>query len=41
MKAGDFRTKRASRNKALAFFLLGLAVLFFAITVVKMGGAGA
>ena len=30
---------RRSKNLALAGTLLGLAVLFFAITLVKMGGA--
>ena len=32
--------KRRGRNFALAGFLLFLVVLFFAVTLVKMGGAG-
>jgi hypothetical protein len=32
--------KRRGRNFALAGFLLFLVVLFFAVTLVKMGGTG-
>ncbi len=39
MDAREFRKARAGRNYALAAFLFGLVALFFAITVVKFGGA--
>ncbi|MBC7137028.1 hypothetical protein [Oceanibaculum nanhaiense] len=33
----SFRRNRRPRNRALLWVLLGLAVLFYAITIVKMG----
>lgn len=33
----SFRRSRSPRNRALLWVLLGLAVLFYAITIVKMG----
>ncbi len=32
--------KRRGRNIALALVLVGLVVLFFAITIVRLGGQG-
>ncbi|NML92565.1 cytochrome oxidase small assembly protein [Novosphingobium olei] len=32
-----FRARQKARNRALGFVLLALVVLFFAITIVKMG----
>ena len=40
MPIGEEHKKRRGRNFALAGFLLFLVVLFFAVTLVKMGGAG-
>ncbi|MBB4633471.1 hypothetical protein GGQ98_003109 [Sphingosinicella soli] len=33
----DLRKKRKSRNLVLGSLLIGLAVLFYAITIVRMG----
>ncbi len=30
--------RRKQRNRAIAFLLLGMVVLFFTVTVVKLGG---
>jgi hypothetical protein len=35
-EAAELRRRRRGRNLAMLFALLGLAVLFFAITIVKM-----
>lgn len=35
--AGDRRLTIRARNRALLLVLLGLVVLFYAITIVKMG----
>ncbi len=34
----DELERRRQRNRAIAFLLLGLVVLFFALTIVKLGG---
>ncbi len=38
--AGDMHRRQRSKHLALLAVLLGLAVLFYLITLVKMGGAG-
>ena len=38
MPYGELHKTRRSRNLALGAFLLGLALLFFAVTLVKLGG---
>jgi hypothetical protein len=35
-QAAEFRRRQRGRNMALLLVLVGLAVLFFAITIVKM-----
>jgi hypothetical protein len=35
-EAAEFQRRRRGRNMALLLVLIGLAVLFFAITIVKM-----
>ena len=37
VKADLFRSRKKSRNKALLAVLLGLAVIFYAVTILKMG----
>lgn len=36
--ATEFRRRRRGRNRALLAVLLGLSVLFYVITIVRMGG---
>mgnify|MGYP001553599708 CR=1 FL=1 len=36
----EFDRRRRSRNRALALVLLGFVVLFFCITIVRIGGQG-
>jgi hypothetical protein len=36
----DFRRRRHGRNLALLAVLAGLAILFYVITIVRMGGQG-
>jgi hypothetical protein len=36
--AQEFARRRKSRNRAMLVVLLGLAVLFYAMTVARMGG---
>jgi hypothetical protein len=36
----EFSRRRRSRNLALALVLLGFVVLFFFITIVRIGGRG-
>ena len=38
MPISDMHKKRRNRNLAIAGILVGLVVLFFFITVIKMGG---
>ena len=35
----EFDRRRRGRNKVLALLLVGFVVLFFAITIVRIGGA--
>jgi len=36
-KANTFKSRKRGRNRALLVVLLGLAVLFYAVTILKMG----
>jgi hypothetical protein len=40
LSAAEFRRRRRGRNLALLFVLVGLCVLFFAITILKRAGTG-
>jgi hypothetical protein len=40
LRATDLEQQRRMRNRALVAVLVGLVLLFYAITIVKMGGSG-
>ncbi len=39
LSGAEFRRRRRGRNYALLFVLLGLVVLFYAITILKRGAS--